>query len=218
LNRGKWRHRFAYVAMSLIVGWHAVAVMLAPAPDNSEALQALRLVFQPYLSLLRLDNNWSFFAPSVGKHAQFRYVVEDAAGTEHTFVPTEETSSLAGYVLWREFKYLYEGIMEDPDGRGDAIGAFFCRKHASLRPVSVTLVQVREQDFWREQFLRGKRPLDSEFVIVNPLRRVDCQVGPEAAAHPRLGVSRDGLIISAMRLHVPQPGHADRAERRSGLP
>jgi hypothetical protein len=208
LNRGKWRHRFAYVAMSLIVGWHAVAVMLAPAPDNSEALQALRLVFQPYLSLLRLDNNWSFFAPSVGKHAQFRYVVEDAAGTEHTFVPTEETSSLAGYVLWREFKYLYEGIMEDPDGRGDAIGAFFCRKHASLRPVSVTLVQVREQDFWREQFLRGKRPLDSEFVIVNPLRRVDCQVGPEAAAHPRLGVSRD----------VPQPGHADRAERRSGLP
>jgi hypothetical protein len=201
--------------MSLVVGWHAVAVMLAPAPDNSEALQALRLVFQPYLSLLRLDNNWSFFAPSVGKHAQFRYVVEDAAGTEHTFVPTEERSSLAGYVLWREFKYLYEGIMEDPDGRGDAIGAFFCRKHAKLRPVSVTLVEIREQDFWREHFVRGKRPLDSEFVIVNPLRRVDCHGGPEAAGHTPLGVASDASIVSAMSLHIPPPGQAGRAEGRT---
>ena len=192
LNRGKWRHRLAYLAMSLVVGWHALAVMLAPAPDNSEALQSLRFVLQPYLSMLRLDNNWSFFAPSVGKHAQFRYVVEDAAGTEHTFVPTEERSwSLAGYVLWREFKYLYEGIMEDPDGRGDAMGAFLCRKHASLRPLSVTLVEVREKDFWREDFLRGKRPLDSEFVIVNPLRRVECHIGPEAAGRTSLRVASD---------------------------
>jgi hypothetical protein len=189
----RWRHRLTYLAMSLIVGWHALAVLLAPAPDSSEALQSLRRVLQPYLSMLRLDNTWSFFAPSVGKHAQFRYVVEDAGGTEHTIVPSEErSSSLASYVLWREFKYLYEGIMEDPEGRGDAIGAYLCRKHAALRPVSVTLVEVRERDFWREDYLRGKRPLDPGFVVVNPLRRVECQTGPEAAGRVPLRVVSEG--------------------------
>jgi hypothetical protein len=193
LNYVKWRRRVVYFAMSFVVGWHALAVILAPAPDNNETLQSVRHVFQPYLSMLRLDNDWSFFAPSVGKHAQFRYIVEDADGTNHTFVPTEErSSSLSGHVMWREFKYLYEGIMEEPDGRGDAIGTFLCRKHASLRPLSVLLLEVREQDFSRADFLRGKRPLDPEFIIVNPLRRVDCPGGPEATGRMSLGLRSDG--------------------------
>ena len=99
---------------------------------------------------------------------------------------------LAGYVLWREFKYLYEGIMEDPEGRGDAIGAYLCRKHASLKPVSVTLVEVREQDFWREDYLRGKRPLDPGFAVANPLRRVECPTNPQAAGRRPLRIASAG--------------------------
>jgi hypothetical protein len=190
LNWTTWRRRLTYLAMSLLVAWHTLAVVLAPAPENSETVQVFRAVLQPYLSLLRLDNSWSFFAPSVGKHSQFRYIVEDAAGTEHTFVPTEEpSSSLPSYVLWREFKYLYEGIMEDAENHGDAIGAFLCRRHASLKPLSVTLVEIQEQDFWREDYLRGKRPLDPEFVVVNPLRRIECPSPSAAAGRPAIRLS-----------------------------
>ena len=141
-------------------------------------VQSFRTLLQPYLSLLRLDNAWNFFAPSVGKHSQFRYVIQDASGNEHTFVPTEEsTSSVARYVWWREFKYLYEGVIESSQTRGNAAAALLCRKHAALQPFSVTLLEVQEQDFWPEDYLRDRRPLDPEFVTVNVLKRLRCRDG-----------------------------------------
>ncbi len=175
MNWIQWRDRLTYLAMSLVVGWHSLAMVVAPAPDSSAMVQSVRPLLQPYLSLFRLDTPWNFFAP-VGKHFQFRYVIEDAAGNEQTFVPTEESSwFVPSYVWWREFKYLYEGIMETPETRGDAVAALLCRKHAALQPFAVTLLQIQEQDFWPEDHLRGKRPLDPEFVTVNTLKRVQCQ-------------------------------------------
>jgi hypothetical protein len=129
------------------------------------------------VSLFRLETPWGFFAP-VGKHAQFRYVVEDAAGNTHTFVPSEEASrSIARYVWWREFKYLNDGIMANPEFRGDPAVALLCERHASLRPLAVTLLEVTEQNYGPQDELLGKRPLDPEFVAVIPLRRVACPSG-----------------------------------------
>lgn len=177
VNAIQWRNRLTFAAMSLVVGWHSLAMVVAPAPNGSATIQSLRLLLQPYLSFFRLDTPWNFFAP-VGKHAQFRYVVEDAAGNKHTFVPTEESNlSLPRYVWWREFKYFYDGVMESPESRGDAAGALLCRKHAALQPLSVTLLELREEDFRPEDRLRGKSPLDPEFVSVNTLIRVECRSG-----------------------------------------
>ena len=145
MNSTPWRQRLTYLAMSLVVGWHSLAMIVSPAPNGSAIVYSLRLLFHPYLALFRLETPWNFFAP-VGKHAEFRYVVEDAAGNQYTFVPSEEASrSLAGYVWWREFKYLNDGIMASPDFRGDAAGARLCQRHASLKPVSVTLLRSRNR-------------------------------------------------------------------------
>jgi len=140
-------------------------------------VRSLRVVLQPYLSLLRLDDAWGFFAP-VGKHSQFRYVVEDDAGKTHVFVPTEEKRvSFPRYVWWREFKYFYDEIMQTADARGREAGILLCREHASLRPRSVVLLEVDEQDFTPEDELRGNRPLDPEFVTIDTLMRVKCEDG-----------------------------------------
>lgn len=179
-----WRDRLTYLAMSLVVGWHSFAMVVGPAPGNSTLVQSLRPLVQPYISLFRLDTSWNFFAP-VGKHTQFRYVIEDTEGQEFTFMPTEETHrSLSSYVWWREFKYLYEGVMESPETRGDHVAELLCQKHAALRPFAVTLLEIQEQDFWPEDHLLGKRPLDPEFVNVNTLRRIQCPSG--APPPPRI--------------------------------
>jgi hypothetical protein len=170
----QWRDRLLYAAMSLVVGWHSLAIIVAPTPDGSAIVQRLRALVQPYLSLFRLDNQWNFFVP-VGKHMQFRYVVEDAGGKRHVFVPVEEAAdSIPRFVMWREFKYFYEGVMEAPDIRGAAIVAMLCRKHASLGPVAISLLQVQELEFSREAYLQGYRPLDPEFVAVNTLASIKC--------------------------------------------
>jgi hypothetical protein len=179
----QWRQRLTYLAMSLVVAWHSIAMAVSPAPNDSTLVQSLRFVFHPYLAFFRLETPWGFFAP-VGKHAQFRYIIEDGAGNAHTFVPTEEPApSLARYVWWREFKYLYDGIMANPEFRGDPAGALLCQRHAALKPFSVTLLEVTEQYYRPQDELLGKRPLDPEFVLVSPLRRVPCPNG--SASSPR---------------------------------
>jgi hypothetical protein len=181
VNSIPWRQRLTYLAMSLVVAWHSVAMMVSPAPNGSEIVYALRLVFHPYLAFFRLETPWNFFAP-VGKHAEFRYVVVDGAGQEHTFVPSEEPArSLSRYVWWRELKYFNDGIMASPQFRGDAAGALLCQRHAALKPRSVTLLEVAEQNYGRADELLGKRPLDPEFAVIVPLRSVAC---PNRSALP----------------------------------
>jgi hypothetical protein len=170
-----WRERVTYLAMSLVVGWHTLAMIVAPAPEGSTMMQTFRFLVQPYLSLFRLDNQWNFFAPSVGKHLQFRYVVEDVAGKRTVFIPVEDIGrSFPRYVMWREFKYFYEGIMEAPEIRGAAITALLCRRHASLKPAGISLLRVQELDFWPQDYLQGRRPLDPEFVSVETLTNIEC--------------------------------------------
>jgi hypothetical protein len=167
--------------MSCVVAWHSLAMMVSPSPIGSDIVDRLRYVFHPYLAMFRLETPWNFFAP-VGKHAQFRYVVVDAAGGEHTFVPSEEPSqSLSHYVWWRELKYFNDGIMASPEFRGDAAGALLCERHAALKPVSVTLLEVEEQNYGPADELLGKHPLDPQYTVVVPLRSVAC---PSNAALP----------------------------------
>jgi hypothetical protein len=190
VNSTQWRQRLTYLVMSLAVTWHSVAMVVSPAPNDSALVQSLRFLFHPYLAFFRLETPWGFFAP-VGKHAQFRYVIEDGTGNAHTFMPTEEPSpSLARYVWWREFKYLYDGIMANPEFRGDPAAALLCQRHAALKPLSVTLLEVTEQNYRPQDELLGKSPLDPEFVVVVPLRRVACP--NSSALSPRPSMSPSG--------------------------
>jgi hypothetical protein len=170
----RWRQRLIYLAMSLVVAWHSFAIIVAPTPSGSTMMQTFRAIVQPYLSLFRLDNQWNFFVP-VGKHMQFRYVIEDAGGKQHYFIPAEEAAgSIPRYVMWRQFKYFYEGVMEAPDVRGDRIVELLCQRHAALKPVAISLLQVQELEFPLEAFRAGRRPLDPEFIVVNTLAKVNC--------------------------------------------
>jgi hypothetical protein len=168
----QWRERLTYAAMSVFVVWHTLAMVIAPAPDNSLTVQSLRSVFQPYLSLFRLDNLWDFFAPNVGHGSDFRYVIEDSAGNSQTFFPTADLNWFHPRHLW--FRAWYIAVMENPELHADAAAAIFCRKHASLHPVSITLQQFQEGDFKPADHLKGKHPMDPEFVTVNTLKQFEC--------------------------------------------
>src|SRR4051812_37063089 len=98
-----WRKRLAYTAVSVFVVWHTLAMIVAPAPETSVTVQGLRALLQPYLTLLRLDNTWDFFAPTVGHMSEFRYVIENEAGEKFTFVQEEAEFSRfnPSYFLFR---------------------------------------------------------------------------------------------------------------------
>src|ERR1035438_9528732 len=108
----KWRERLTYIAMSVFVAWHTLAMVIAPAPD-SDVTKSLQIVLQPYLTLLRLDSQWQFFAPTVSEGSRFRYDIQDRTGKIHTFMPAEELSWFHPNFIW--FRSWYYRIMDDPD-------------------------------------------------------------------------------------------------------
>jgi hypothetical protein len=167
----RWRERLTYLAMSAFIGWHTLAVVVAPAPD-SRVTQSLRVLLQPYLTLFWLDNSWDFFAPYIGKGYKIRYVIEDSAGKSHAFVPIDEISW--HHPMYRRMTYWFNAIIDDPDTYADRAAALFCQKHASLRPVSISLIQVQELEFTPEDHLSGKHPLDPEFVTETILKHDAC--------------------------------------------
>jgi hypothetical protein len=174
MNRKEWRQRLAYIAMSAILAWHAIATVLAPAPENSVISQSLRVVYQPYLTLFRLDNLWDFFAPDVGRGSQFRYIIEDAAGESHSFIPAEELSWYHPSYFW--VRSWYYAIIQNPELYADSAAALLCRKHLSLHPVLITLLEYQEGQFTPEDHLNGKHPMDPEFVTVNTVKRAKCAI------------------------------------------
>jgi hypothetical protein len=168
----RWRGPIIYVLMSLFVAWHAICLIVGPAPQGSAIAQALRPLIDPYLNLLSLNVKWGFFAP-IGSTDEFRYIVVDSTGKAHTFRPT---AGLAWYhpgKLWTIDRY--RTIAQRPGAYSDRLIGEYCRKHAGLKPVEIKLLQVtQEKDFLPSHYLAGKDPLGPEFATTETLGTKKC--------------------------------------------
>jgi hypothetical protein len=87
-------------------------------------------------------------------------------------MPEAEFSKFSPHYFW--FRGWYNEIADHPDDYADIAAALFCKKHASLNPVSVTLLEVEEKDFTQADFLAGKGRWDPEFVSENTIKNVPC--------------------------------------------
>ena len=163
--------RLALIAMSALLIWHTAAMMTGPSPPSA-ITDAARAVLDPYMTLLRLDNVWGFFAPNVKLGSHFSYVIEDAEGKATTFTPADSLNRFHPNYIWMRDRYAR--IMEDPDTYGDVTGAELCLKHASLSPVKVSLVQRAQKPFGPHHQMDGQHPYSPEFVTEKTVRTVDC--------------------------------------------
>ena len=170
-SAGRRAGPLAYVAMSLLIVWHVFAMVVGASSDISFA-DTPRSLLHAYLTVFRLDNHWGFFAPNVGTGTQFSYIVEDAAGARQTFVPAEKLSRFHPTSIWDRDRY--KMVMDYPQTYGDAAVTSLCREHAALKPVSITLQEMTQKNFWPADHLNGKQPFDPEFVDVRTLATIPC--------------------------------------------
>lgn len=167
-----WRGPIVYVVMSIFVAWHAICLIVGPAPQDNTIARALRPLVEPYLNLLYLNVEWGFFAP-VGMSAEFRYIIVDDGGREHTFRPTTGLAWYHPSKLWIFDRY--RTIAQRSDAYDKRLIAEYCRKHANLAPVEVRLLEVsQEKEFLPEDHLAGKTALDSEFAKTLILKIGNC--------------------------------------------
>ena len=165
-----WRERVTYTAMSLFVAWHTLSMVVAPGPGTSDLIKGLRIVLDPYLHFFKLDNEWGFFAPDVDSGIILRYVIKDDAGNLHRFDPQAGLNWFHPSSIW--FHDWYRALLENPDDFGEQFAAWY-REPAEFHPVTITLFEVDQQNCVRLR-LRGKRPLDPEFVKVASVKSFEC--------------------------------------------
>jgi hypothetical protein len=166
------RERLIFMVMSAFVVWHTVAIMVAPASDNSALAQSLRRVFGPYLTLFRLDSRWDFYAPNIGRGQQLRYVIEGADGNHRTVAAAGDWGWFHPAYWW--FRSWNDAVIASPDRYADRAIASLCRQHAALRPAAITLLRIEQQDFTPDDHLAGRHPLDAEFVTESTIKRGLC--------------------------------------------
>jgi hypothetical protein len=167
----KLRERLLYLVMSVFVVWHTLAMVIAPAPE-SEVTRLARLALQPYLTFFRIDNQWDFFAPSVGEGSRLRYDIQDKTGKLHVFLPADELRWYHPSFLW--FRSWFYRVIDDPDNFADGAAAFFCRKHAALQPLAITFYEIQEERYTREDYLAGKKRMDQGFFSIQMVRGMRC--------------------------------------------
>lgn len=166
------RERLVFMAMSAFVVWHTLAIVIAPASDSSELAKAFRGVFGPYLTLFRLDSRWDFYAPTIGKGQQLRYIVESADGDRRTFTPTDDWNWHHPGYWW--FRAWNDAIISEPERYADRAIASLCRQHDASRPTAITLILIQQQAFTPADHLAGRHPLDGEFVVESTIKRGPC--------------------------------------------
>jgi hypothetical protein len=163
--------RLTYLAMSVLLAWHTFAMLVGPLPDSTIS-DAAREVLHPYATLFVVGNKWGFFAPNVNAGSHFSYEIEDTAGEKHTFTPEEDLNSYHPNFIWQLDRY--QVVMGSPEVYGDTTGAALCLQHASLNPVTVTLFESAQKDFWPVDELNGEHPFSPGHVTVKTLRTVKC--------------------------------------------
>ena len=166
-----WRERLGYTALSLFVGWHTISIILAPLPDKNPIVSAFRAIYQPYLTAFGLDTTWDFFSP-IGIGHQFSYVIEDSEGNQHSFMPILDVNWLTPDRRW--YERIFTSLMNNPETYGEYFAAYYCRKHASLKPASIRLFENVEARYWPDDHLRGRKPDDPAYFTLNPLMHVEC--------------------------------------------
>jgi hypothetical protein len=129
-------------------------------------------VFQPYLTLTGIDTTWDFFSP-LSRSYLFQYAIEDADGQQHIYTPIADVSWLTPNHRWDE--RIFATLISTPTLIGDYFTKEFCRQHAALKPVSVTLLYLDENDYWPQDYFAGKqRTTDPANYTLTPLLRAAC--------------------------------------------
>lgn len=102
-------------AISLALGFHLAAIIIAPASSGatSELIDSGWRVFRPYLEFLYLNHGHKFFAPEPGPSTLLTYVAERPDGT--TVRGRIPDRSIAPRLLYHRYFMLTEHMEQAPE-------------------------------------------------------------------------------------------------------
>jgi hypothetical protein len=168
--------KILFVLTSMFLIWHTLALVIGPSPQ-SHLRDNLFGYFQPYLSLFRLNNAWAFYAPEpeLGSVVNYKVIGEDGDAQEFDVYNDQLDRWSASYFRFNAFFNNIYWQSEVYRRYRNSYIQYLCRRHAALNPESIVLVRINQTRLTHEDYLKGARPLDPEFIEVHTSQPVRCQ-------------------------------------------
>ncbi len=146
---------------SLFCVWHVLVLVIGPAP-GSYSMAKVWPYFRPYLKVFHLENYWAFFAPNPSSGVLFRYILQDDEGNITWFKFTEAMRKSDPNFL--RHTSLQNDLENESPWFRHAFADWLSRRHADLNPRYVQYLFCYQKPIYRDDWMKGHRPLDDDFM------------------------------------------------------
>lgn len=173
-NLATIKRRIGYLVASVFVIWHTTAIVfVGPWPFENKFWRVLAPYFSTYIYSLQLGADWKFYAPDVALGSVLRYVVTSAEnGRRYQFNLTEALRRSGPSYYRYTTTYLY--VIDYPAFKTDFL-KYLCKKHLDLSPATVDLDIFLQRRLGPEDYLRGDRPLDANYLRGRDVATFSCR-------------------------------------------
>lgn len=133
--------------------------------SNPESL--LSKIYYNYLSVLRLNRAWPFYAPNPQLGIIMRYETVDAHGKSQVHPLTEAYGRYQH--AYARYSNVFVYLFEYPDytrerGFDKSVARYICEQHKQEDVREINFIVLNQKIFTHEDYQNGKDPLDPEFV------------------------------------------------------
>jgi hypothetical protein len=124
-------------------------------------------VYQNYLAVFHLDSSWPFYAPNPFLGSILNYETVSASGETKTYPLTHGRGKFNhAYFRYTNFyAYLFSDVQYTKKrGYDKSVARYLCNKHKGSDITSINFILLNQTTFTYEDYQKGKRPLDKEFL------------------------------------------------------
>ena len=155
------------VAASIFIVYHVVGIAFVGPAADSYIRNKMWPYYETYLSALRIDGGWSFYAPDPSYGTIISYEAISEGGEKQIYPLSHKRPKIErGYFLYTNF---FNYALNDPaeaaeKGYIDSMVRYLCDQNSDFPAHEITFIEQSQTAFRYTDYLNGHRPLDPEFL------------------------------------------------------
>ncbi|WP_455222782.1 hypothetical protein [Kaarinaea lacus] len=174
-----------FIILSVFIIWHVIGITIIGPFSKSYLRDGLMNVYQDYLAVFHLDRSWPFYAPNPFLGSILNYETVSGSGEIKSY-PLTHARNKFDHAYFR-YTNFYAYLFSDPEytkkrGYDKSVARYLCSQHEVEDIASINFVLLNQKTFTYEDYQKGKRPLDEEFLKKTVYGPYSCSQSAEVAS------------------------------------
>jgi len=177
MGQSKIIQRMGLVLFSIFLLWHAIGISVVGPSHKSYMRNGLMYIYEDYLALFHLDQQWLFYAPNPFFGSILQYETIDSSGRKTTY-PLTNIRNKFDHTYFRYtnfYAYLFSDFRYTKKrGYDKSVARYLCAQHKDSDIKRINFILQYQKRFTYIDFRSGMRPLDKQFLTKAVLGPYQC--------------------------------------------